>query len=110
MFSKSRRLPALHGENELEHAGLTAAPLIHHVGPPRSARRQRARECTEWGTLHIGENRMIIGLIKRVHLRDELFDIEKSRVHSEKLHTIGRMASPHWYCKTRDRFEMIRPK
>jgi len=21
----------------------------------------------------------------------------------------GRMASPHWYCRTTDRFEMIRP-
>jgi flavin reductase (DIM6/NTAB) family NADH-FMN oxidoreductase RutF len=98
-----------YGENELKHAGLTAAPSSI-VKPPRIAEAPASLECTEWGTLHIGENRMIIGLIKRVHLRDELFDIEKSRVRSEKLHTIGRMASPHWYCKTRERFEMIRPK
>ena len=52
----------------------------------------------------------MIGLIKRVHLREELFDAEKKRVHTEKLFLIGRMASPHWYCRTRDRFEMIRPK
>jgi hypothetical protein len=42
-------------------------------------------------------------------LRDELFDAEKRRIHTEKLFTVGRMASPHWYCRTRDRFEMIRP-
>jgi hypothetical protein len=43
-------------------------------------------------------------------LRDELFDAEKKRVRTEKLFTIGRMAAPHWYCKTRDRFEMKRPE
>ena len=63
----------------------------------------------EWGTLQIGGNRMVIGLIKRLHLRDELFDTEKKRIHTGKFHVIGRMASPHWYCRTQDRFEMIRP-
>jgi flavin reductase (DIM6/NTAB) family NADH-FMN oxidoreductase RutF len=66
-------------------------------------------ECKEWGTLHIGDNRVVVGLIKRVHLRDELFDPAMKRVNSQRLHLIGRMASPHWYCRTRDRFEMIRP-
>ena len=66
-------------------------------------------ECTEWGTLQIGGNRVIIGLIKYVHVRDELFDAGKRRINTDKLSMIGRMASPHWYCKTRDRFEMIRP-
>jgi flavin reductase (DIM6/NTAB) family NADH-FMN oxidoreductase RutF len=98
-----------YGENELKYAGLTAVPSSI-VKPPRIAEAPASLECTEWGTLRIGENRVIIGFIKRLHLRDELFDAEKRRVHSEKLHLIGRMASPHWYCKTRDRFEMIRPK
>jgi flavin reductase (DIM6/NTAB) family NADH-FMN oxidoreductase RutF len=98
-----------YGENELKHAGLAAIPSSL-VKPPRIAESPVNLECTEWGTLRIGENRVIIGVIKRIHLRDELFDLEKRRVNSEKLHLIGRMASPHWYCKTRDRFEMIRPK
>ena len=98
-----------YGENELKYAGLAAVPSSI-VKPPRIAESPASLECTEWGTLRIGENRVIIGFIKRLHLRDELFDAEKRRVHSEKLHVIGRMASPNWYCKTRDRFEMIRPK
>lgn len=98
-----------YGENELKYAGLTTAPSSV-VKPPRIAESPASLECVEWGTLQIGENRVVIGLIKRLHLRDELFDVEKRRVHSEKLHTIGRMASPHWYCKTSERFEMIRPK
>lgn len=98
-----------YGENELERAGLTTAPCSL-VKVPRIAEAPASLECTEWGTLQIGGNRLIIGLIHRVHLRDELFDEEKLRVHTERLATIGRMASPHWYCRTRDRFEMIRPE
>ena len=98
-----------YGENELQHAGLTPVPSSI-IRPPRIAESPVNLECTEWGTLQIGENRIVIGVIKRVHLRDELFDLENRRVHSDRLHVIGRMASPHWYCKTRERFEMIRPK
>ena len=96
------------GESELKRAGLTAAPSSV-VKPPRIAEAPASLDCVEWGTLQIGGNRVVIGLIKRLHLRDELFDVEKKRVRTEKLFTIGRMASPHWYCKTRDRFEMKRP-
>jgi flavin reductase (DIM6/NTAB) family NADH-FMN oxidoreductase RutF len=97
-----------YGENELTHAGLTAAPSSI-VKPPRIAESPASLECAEWGTLQIGKNRMVIGLIKRLHLRDELFDAEKKRIHTDKLFLIGRMASPDCYCRTRDRFEMKRP-
>ena len=97
-----------YGENELQHAGLTAAPSSV-VKPPRIAESPASLECVEWGTLQIGNNRVVIGLIKRLHLRDELFDAEKKRVNADQLRVIGRMASPHWYCRTRDRFEMKRP-
>ena len=98
-----------YGVSELEHAGLTTLPSSV-VRPPRIAEAPVSLECTEWGTLQIGDNRLVIGLVKRVHLRDELFDLETRRVRSEQLHLIGRMASPHWYCRTRDRFEMKRPE
>jgi flavin reductase (DIM6/NTAB) family NADH-FMN oxidoreductase RutF len=97
-----------YGENELEHAGLTTAPSSL-VKPPRIAESPASLECVEWGTLQIEGNRMVIGLIKRLHVRDELFDAEKKRIYNEKFHVIGRMAVPHWYCRTKDRFEMIRP-
>jgi flavin reductase (DIM6/NTAB) family NADH-FMN oxidoreductase RutF len=97
-----------YGENELVRAGLTAAPSTM-VKPPRVAESPASLECVEWGTLQIGKNRVVIGLIKRLHLRDELFDAEKKRIHADKLFLIGRMASPHGYCRTRDRFEMKRP-
>jgi flavin reductase (DIM6/NTAB) family NADH-FMN oxidoreductase RutF len=98
-----------YGENELEHAGLHSCPSSV-VKPPRIVESPVNLECQEWGTLQIGDNRLVIGLIKRVHVREELFDPQKQRVVTEKLFLIGRMSSPHWYCRTRDRFEMIRPK
>ena len=97
-----------YGTNELEAAGLTtrASSAVH---PPRIAESPASLECEEWGTLQIGDNRLIIGLVRRVHVRDELIDPQTLRIRSELFHSIGRMASPHWYCRTRDRFEMIRP-
>lgn len=98
-----------YGENELDRAGLHTCASTG-VKPPRILESPVSLECKEWGTLHIGDNRLVIGLIQRVHLREDLFDPEKKRVRTEKLFLIGRMASPHWYCRTRDRFEMIRPE
>ena len=97
-----------YGENELIPAGLRAAPSSS-VKPPRVLESPASLECQEWGTLLIGGNRVVIGLVKRLHLRDDLFDADKKRVRADKLFLIGRMASPHWYCRTRDRFELIRP-
>ena len=97
-----------YGENELDRAGLHAVKSSL-VRPPRIAESPASLECTEWGTLNIGDNRVVIGLVKRLHLREELFDPEKKRIHVGRLFLIGRMAAPHWYCRTRDRFEMIRP-
>jgi flavin reductase (DIM6/NTAB) family NADH-FMN oxidoreductase RutF len=97
-----------YGASELELAGLTTAPSVL-VKPPRIAEAPASMECTEWGTLQIGENRVIIGVIKRLHVKDEYVDLEHLRIKGDGLHLIGRMASPNWYCRTRDRFEMIRP-
>ena len=97
-----------YGESEITSAGLTTLPSSV-VKPPRIAESPASLECTEWGTLQIGNNRLIIGLVKRIHVRDDLLDPETMRIRSERLHTVGRMAAPHWYCRTGDRFEMKRP-
>jgi flavin reductase (DIM6/NTAB) family NADH-FMN oxidoreductase RutF len=96
------------GVNELELAGLSVAESSV-VRPPRIQAAPASLECTEWGTLQIGGNRLVIGLVKRVHIRDDLFDAEALRIRAERFHPIGRMASPDWYCHTSDRFEMKRP-
>lgn len=97
-----------HGVSELEAAGLATAPSSV-IRVPRIAGAPASLECTEWGTLNIGDNRIVIGLVKRVHVRDELFDVQTRRVRGELFHPIGRMASPNGYARTGDRFEMRRP-
>ena len=98
-----------YGVSELEHAGLTAVPS-RVLRVPRIAESPASLECAEWGTLQIGGNRVVIGVVRYVHVRDELWEPERGRIHSDRLAVIGRMASPHWYCRTRDRFEMRRPE
>lgn len=97
-----------YGESELTSAGLTTSPSSS-VSPPRIEVAPASLECEEWGTLQIGENRLTIGLVKRVYVRDDLFDPETMRVRFDRYRVIGRMASPDWYCHTGDRFEMKRP-
>lgn len=97
-----------YGVSELTGAGLTTK-ASSVVRPPRIAEAPASLECVEWGTLQIGDNRLVIGLVKRVHVRDELFDPATLRIRTERLRVIGRMASPNWYCRTQDRFEMVRP-
>ncbi len=97
-----------YGVSELERAGLTPCPSTS-VKVPRLAEAPVALECREWGTLEIGRNRVVIGVVRRVHLRDAFWDATTRRVISTDLHLIGRMAAPHWYCRTRDRFELRRP-
>ncbi len=98
-----------YGVSELEAAGLTPVQSSV-VAPPRIGESPAALECKEWDTFHIGNNRLVIGVVRRIHVRDDLIDPEKLRIRTEHLHVIGRMASPNWYCRTRDRFEMARPK
>ncbi len=96
------------GESEITSAGLKTSPSSV-VAPPRIAEAPASLECKEWGTLQIGNNRLIIGLVKRVHIRDDLFDEASMRVQMERYRVVGRMAGPNWYCHTGDLFEMKRP-
>jgi flavin reductase (DIM6/NTAB) family NADH-FMN oxidoreductase RutF len=97
-----------YGVSELESAGFTTLPSSV-IQAPRIAESPVSMECTEWGTLQIGDNRVVIGLIKRLHVRDAHVDAEKLRIRGDTLKLIGRMAVPHWYCRTADQFEMRRP-
>lgn len=96
------------GENELLHAGLTAT-ACEVVKPPRIAKSPASLECRHHSTLEIGDNRLIIGEVLRVHVREGIFDPETWLVKPGSYSPIGRMQSPHWYCRTTDMFEMRRP-
>lgn len=97
------------GVNEIELAGLDTLPSTS-IKPPRIAVAPVALECREWSTLEIGRNRMIIGLIDRVHTREGILDPATFLVIPENFSPIGRMEVPAGYCRTSDRFQMPRPQ
>ena len=97
------------GENELISAGLTALPSSV-VKPPRIAESPASMECRHHSTIEIGDNRLIIGEVLRLHVRDGILDTQTWLVNPGSYAPIGRMQSPHWYCRTTDLFEMKRPR
>lgn len=98
-----------YGVSETERENLaTAASSV--VAPPRLAAAPAALECRVHSIQEIGENRLVLGIVHRVHVRDELIDPVTLRIRGEIFHPIGRMAVPDWYCRTGDLFEMKRPR
>jgi flavin reductase (DIM6/NTAB) family NADH-FMN oxidoreductase RutF len=95
------------GVDELAMAGLTGAPS-RVVKPPRVVESPINMECREVSTTEIGRNRVILGEILVMHIRDELIDPERMYLHTEKLHTVGRMHAPSAYTRTRDQFDLPR--
>ncbi|QJE96259.1 flavin reductase family protein [Luteolibacter luteus] len=97
------------GVSEIPHAGLeTLASSV--VAPPRIAGVPAALECKVHSTQEIGSNRIILGIVHRVHVDESILDQEALRIRQELYHPVGRMGSPNWYCHTADLFEMVRPK
>jgi flavin reductase (DIM6/NTAB) family NADH-FMN oxidoreductase RutF len=90
------------GQDELIHAGLTAIASTV-VRPPRIAEAPASLECRSHSIIEIGDNRLIIGV------RDDIFDPDTWLIKPGTYQPIGRMQSPHWYCRTGDMFEMRRP-
>ncbi len=106
MNRTSATLP--YGESEVTREKLATAPSSV-VAPARIAAAPAALECRVHSIQEIGENRLVLGIVHRVQVRDELIDPETLRIRGERFHPVGRMAVPDWYCRTGDLFEMRRP-
>jgi flavin reductase (DIM6/NTAB) family NADH-FMN oxidoreductase RutF len=92
------------GQGQLE----TTASSV--VTPPRIIAAPVALECKVHEIQRIGENRLVLGIVHRVQVREEFFDTGSLRVRGELFHPLGRMSVPDWYCRTGDLFEMPRPR
>ena len=99
--------PFPRGTNELDEAGLTTAPSVQ-VAVPRIAEAPVSLECREVMTLNLGRTRIVLGEVLHLHLRDDLLDLERMRVHTDRLHAVGRMHGGGWYTRTSDLFRMDR--
>ena len=97
--------------DEFQLAGLTPAPSMA-VKPPRVAESPVNMECSLRLAIEFSEEpgggNLIIGDVVRIHVADDLVD--NFRIDPDKLRAIGRMGGPTGYTRTRDRFDMVRPK
>jgi flavin reductase (DIM6/NTAB) family NADH-FMN oxidoreductase RutF len=97
--------------DEFSLSGLT--PLASElVQPPRVAESHAHMECRLRETLQISNvsgaaNTIIFGNVLRFHVDEAI--IEGYKIDPEKLRAIGRMGGPT-YTRTRDRFDLVRPK
>ena len=107
MVRTSATLP--YGESEVEREGL-ATLASSSVAVPRLALTPAALECKVHDVQEIGGNRLVIGLVQRIHVRNELIDPVTLRIQTANYHPLGRMAVPDWYCRTNDQFELPRPR
>jgi len=98
--------------DEFEIAGLTAIPS-DLVKPPRVAESHVNMECRLNLAIEFSEEpgggNLIVGEVLRFHIADHIVT-ENLRIDPDKLRAIGRMGGPTAYTRTRDRFDMIRPK
>ena len=95
-------------QSELHASGLTLV-ASETIQPPRIGESPASMECTKHSVIEVGSNRLIIGIVGRVHVREGVFDPETYYINMNAYKPIGRMASPSWYTNTEDLFEMPRP-
>jgi len=97
-----------YGVDELVAAGLTKLPS-ELVAPPRVAEAPVAMECRLDRIVEVGRagTAVIIGQILLWHVRDDL--LTGGRLDPGRLDAVGRLGGPG-YARTRDRFDLVRPK
>lgn len=107
MVQTSASLP--YGVSEINTEGIALTPGSS-IAVPFITLSPAALECVVHDIQEIGHNRLIIGLVQRIHVRDELVDSAQKRIRTDLYHPVGRMAVPDWYCHTRDQYAIPRPR
>lgn len=96
-----------YGISEPEMAGLELRPG-NLVPVPGLAESPAALECRVHSFHLVGNNRVTLGLVVGVFLRDDLVDVEHHYVDTGGLDLIGRMGGGGGYTYTRESFELRR--
>lgn len=106
MDATARDVP--YGTDEFEVTGLTKV-ACDKVAPPRIGEAPVAMECRLDRIIEVGRSvtAIIIGEILLWHVRDEL--IVEGRIDMGRIDAVGRMGGAT-YTRTRDRFDLVRPK
>jgi flavin reductase (DIM6/NTAB) family NADH-FMN oxidoreductase RutF len=93
--------------SEVEALGLETLPSTR-VRPPRLRSSKIHLECKHWGTLEIGGNRVVFGLVEHMHVPDGMLDPTTYHVQPGAFEGVGRLQGPGWYCTSADRFDLGR--
>lgn len=95
------------GTSEIEAAGLQLT-ASERIQVPRIRNTPAALECRAHTTLQIGGNRIVLGEVVALYIRDEFVDTAQNHVDSARLDLIGRMGGAGGYCDTSGKFELAR--
>ena len=77
--------------SEIEAMGVSLVPSVD-VRPPRIAESPAHLECKVVRDLDLGLNKIIFGEIIRIHIREDLIDLERLHIRYDKLNFVGRTA------------------
>lgn len=99
-----------YGVSEFAKAGLTPMPSLK-VKPPRVKESPLSLECELLQVVRISEGslggNLVIGKVVSIHADDAVW--HEGRLSHKDLKAVGRMEGL-WYARTRDAFELPRPK
>lgn len=107
MVQTSASLPC--NVSEIEQANIALTPSSR-IAVPYISLAPAALECVVHDVQEIGHNRLVIGIVHHIHVRDELIDAANMRIRTDLYHPVGRMAVPDWYCRTKDQYAIPRPR
>ncbi len=91
--------------SEIAKAGLTTAPS-EMVRAPRIAESPVNLECRVERVVEVGQNRLVIGEVLLVHVRDDLY--RDGTIDVARLRPVARLAGNE-YCRLGEVFELDRP-
>lgn len=95
------------GQSEIDAAGLTPVASVA-VDSPRIAQSPVQLECRLAEIVAIGGNKIVLGEVVFLHIRDAFVDGKRHHVRADVLRLIGRMHGGGWYARTSDLFDMPR--
>lgn len=110
-LAEAMNLSATDFPANIEEAGIAGLPLTPgmRVKVPHVAASPVSIECREVQTLSIGRNRVVLGEVLGLNIRDDLMlDPERHHVDTAALRLIGRMGGRGGYTRTGDTFELAR--
>lgn len=90
--------------SELAEVGLTPVASIS-IAAPRILEAPAALECTLHSEIAIEKRRILIGLVRHLHVRDGLVDPQTLRIDMSRYQPVGRLFANR-YCRTAEQFAL----